>query len=69
MGEMAAFLLLPALVAAVAYLMAAQWGMDTPTVRHAVTAGYLIFSNVTAPVLLAVSLFWAAVEIVNRILK
>jgi hypothetical protein len=69
MGEMVAFLLLPALAAAVAYLMVAQWGIDTPAVRDAATAGYLIFADVTAPVLLAVSLFWMAMEIVNKLLK
>jgi hypothetical protein len=69
MVEMAAFLLLPALIAAVAYLMVAQLGMDTPTARNAVSAGYLIFLNITAPVLLIVSLAWMAVEILNRILK
>jgi hypothetical protein len=62
---MAAFFLLPVLVSGVAYLMANQWGMDTPTARKAVVAGYLIFVDLTAPVLLVTSLVWAVVEIVN----
>jgi hypothetical protein len=66
---MAAFYLLPILAAGVAYLMATQWGMDTPEVRKAVNAGYLTFANVTGPVLLITSLVWAAVEILNGISK
>jgi hypothetical protein len=66
---MVVFYLLPVLAAGIAYLMATYWGMDTPAVRKAVVAGYLIFVDVTAPVLLITSLVWAAVEIVNGVTK
>jgi hypothetical protein len=69
MAMLAAYFLLPVLAAGIAYLMATYWGVDTPTVRKTVAAGYLIFIDVTGPVLLITSLVWAVVEIVNGITK
>jgi hypothetical protein len=49
MAMLSAYFLLPVLAAGIAFLMATYWGMDTPTVRKTVAAGYLIFADVTGP--------------------